>query len=294
MSAAEARSIDDTLSKVISQQLSGTAEPPPVVENPVPEPAPQQEVAPVPEPEKPAEPAPEAPPAEAATAEETPAQPADQTIDEYGNPIAKPRMYTEDEVQEMMRQRFNRTRQAQEQQSRQQPPPQQHEQPVQPEANGEEWESQLNQFIDRRVDQREQERQEKAWREEENARQSEFEDKFTSGMNRYSDFRQVTANMPITDAMMIAARDVENPAALIYGICKMYPQEVKRIASLHPMSQAAEMGRLHERMLKHGKTVSAAPKPMPSVKGDMPVKQHETASIEDRINQHAKQKRARY
>lgn len=214
----------------------------------------------------------------------------DSPIDEYGNPVAKPRTYTEEEVQNMIRDRLSRGRHAE------QPTQQQVKQAAddfQADPNSEDnWEVQLNKFIDKRIEDRTREQSEKQWREQEARRQAEFEEKFTNGMNKYGDFRDVVSGKEITNGIMMATRALDNPAAFVYAACKLHPQEINRISQIQdPYQQAAEVGRLHERMVKERKMSSNAPKPLEVPKASLPHKVANELTIEQRIAQYAKQKR---
>jgi hypothetical protein len=109
--------------------------------------------------------------------------------------------------------------------------------------------------------------------EKEIQRQTEFEQKFSIGMERYSDFRDVVGNTPPTNAMLLAIMDFDNPASFIYGASKLHPAEVKRISEItDDRIQAREIGRLHERMIKERKMVSSAPRPIEPAKSDIEIK----------------------
>jgi polyhydroxyalkanoate synthesis regulator phasin len=215
----------------------------------------------------------------------------DSPIDEYGNPVEKPRMYTQDEVQQMIRDRLSRGKYAQEQiESR---PIQQPVQQIQDQqSTGEEdWQQQLNNYIDNRLTEKQREIAERQWREQELRRQEEFQDKFTSGMNKYSDFRDVVAGKPITDNMMLATRSLENPAAFIYGAAKLHPQELERISKINdPYVQAAEVGRLHEKMVKQRNAASSQSRPLEAPKGDMAMKGNMGLTLDQKLKLHEKQK----
>ncbi len=59
-----------------------------------------------------------------------------------------------------------------------------------------------------------------------------------------------------------------------------------------PYTQAAEVGRLHEKMIKTKNMISAAPKPIEAVTGDIPAKNiSQFPSLEQRIDEYAKKKR---
>jgi len=205
-------------------------------------------------------------------------------IDEYGNPLAPPKLYTPEEVQAMIRDRLSRGKHAE-------MPQQPETQTLPPEQNSEEWEQHLEQFIDRTVEKRERARLERQWKETEAQKQAEFESRFLTGVQKYNDFESVVAGKPITKDMMMAARNLENPAAFVYGAAKLHPQELNRISQIpDPYAQAIEVGRLHERMVKESKLASNV-RPIDAPKGDVPFKQKNMPSLEERINEYAKQKR---
>jgi hypothetical protein len=214
---------------------------------------------------------------------------AESPIDEYGNPVEKPKTYTEEEVQRMIRDRLSRGRNSE------QPTQKQVEQAADgfkaDPASDDAWEVQLEQFIEKTIEKRQQKHTEAQWRQQESQKQAEFETKFTSGMNKYQDFHQVVSGKPITDDMMMATRGMENPAAFIYAACKLKPTEISRIAAIPDAAvRMMEIGRLDSDMRKEHAKVSSAPKPVQAIKGDMPVKQHDMPSLETRIQQHALQK----
>lgn len=306
------KSVDDLLVRVQNEQ-TGIDNPQPAVAAPT-EP-PQQEISQQPETAEVSEPESEsvsdvygadvaensdsAENAEPEISETKPAETNSETeqspIDEYGNPIEKPRVYTEEEVQRMIRERLARVKNQEHKQPTQQQIQQAAEDGFQADPNSDDsWEVQLEQFIERTIEKRQQKINETQWRQQEAQKQAEFESKFTSGMSKYKDFQQVVADKPITDDMMLATRGMENPAAFIYAACKLKPNEINRIASIpDPAVRMMEIGRLDAQMRKEYAKVSNAPRPLQTVKGDMPVKQHEMPSLEQRIQQYAKQKFAR-
>lgn len=279
---SEPKNVDATLVQVINQQTSGNEAPPQVLE----EAPPIQAETPEPQ----AEPQVETP---VEQSQQDVSQPEvkneESPIDEYGNPIGKPKLYTEEELNSIIRERLQRGRHSE------QPTPrevQQASEGFKADPNSEEtWEVQLEKFVDNVLEKKQAKLAEQKWREEESRKQADFESRFTSQMNKYADFREVVSNKPITDSMMMAARGLDNPAAFIYGACKLYPQEVESIAKINdPYAQAAAVGRLHERMIK-SKTITNAPRPLDVPKGDMPAKVNNSPSIESRINEYAKSKR---
>lgn len=212
---------------------------------------------------------------------------SNENIDEYGNPVKKSRTYTEDEVQKMIRDRLSRGR-YEAPIPNSQPTPQ----PSEVINEDEPWDVQLKKLVKQTMEESQREASERSWREQETRKQAEFESKFTTGMEKYGDFHQVVEGKPITDSMMLAARNLKDPAAFIYGAAKLHPKELERIAQIpDPYTQAAEVGRLHERMVKTNMTVSKAPKPIESPKGTLPNRTAPKLSLEERIHQYAKQKR---
>ncbi len=213
---------------------------------------------------------------------------ADSPIDEYGNPIEKPKTYTEDEVQRMIRDRLSRGKHAEPA-----PMPQQPQYQADNESDPDEpWDVQLKRFVKQTMEETHTEQKQREWQQQETQRQAEFESKFSLGMGKYADFHDVVAGKPITDTMMLAARNLDNPAAFIYGASKMHPQEIERIARIQdPYAQAAEVGKLHEKMVKAGRVLSNAPKPIETPKTSLPNKINQQPSLESRIDSYAKQKR---
>ncbi len=210
--------------------------------------------------------------------------------DEYGNQViqSKSRMYTEDEVNRMIRERLARGNHA-------------HSSPKEvkeatenfqadPNSN-ESWEQQLEQFIDRTLEKKQQKRERESWEREELGKQAEFETKFTNGMSRYKDFHQVVADKPITDTMMLATRSMKDPAAFIYAASKNYAKELERIAQIKdPYYQAAEVGRLEERMKKVHAAASSSPRPLQPSQGDVTDKGNQRPNIDARIHQYGHNK----
>jgi hypothetical protein len=213
----------------------------------------------------------------------------DNAIDEYGNTIQsqeKQKVYTEEEVQRMIRERLARGKHAEPE----------YQPPIKPkqsdEVNEEDWQTQLNNVIDKRMEERQAQLAEHQWRQQEAQKQADFEARFTNGMDKYPDFKQVISGKPITDTMMMATRALDNPAAFIYGAAKMHSAELDRISKIaDPYAQSLEVGRLHEKMVKERKLVSNAPRPLETVNGDMPTKDYKAIPIDQRIEEHAKSKR---
>lgn len=210
---------------------------------------------------------------------------SDEQVDEYGTKLDKPKLYTEDEVQMMIRKRLKNRHQENDT-----PEVQQAAKDFKADLeSNESWETQLEDFIDKTIQKREAKRSQDEWQRQEQATQEEFETKFTSGMSKYKDFEEVVANKPITNAMMIATRSMNDPAAFIYAASKQHPKELERISQIKdPVHQATEIGRLEERM-KKVRAIPQSPKPARKLTGDASSEMPK-ASIESRIAAHAKEK----
>jgi hypothetical protein len=214
-----------------------------------------------------------------------------ESQDEYGNPSTPERTYTEKEHRELVnkavRERLERL-----ERNNPQLNPQQIQQ-IQNQAQGFEydpespdsWQQQLKGFVKQTFNEISQEQTQQQVQQRERQAQAEFETKFHEGMSKFSDFRDVVGNQPITDAMTIATRAMKDPAAFLYAAAKRQPQELNRIANIaDPYTQMVEMGKLEERMRK-AKPTTKAPKPLSRTQEDasMPHKNDKEPSIEDLI-----------
>lgn len=209
----------------------------------------------------------------------------DDEVDEYGTKVGKPKLYTEEEVQRMIRDRLKRGQHSEQQQDVQQAAK---DFTPDPESN-ESWEVQLEGFVEKTVQKLNQKKVDAEWRKQEEQSQAEFEVKFSEGMGKYKDFNTVVGNKPITNAMMLATRTMKDPAAFLYAACKQQPKELARIAGItDPVAQATEIGRLEERM-KKARTIPSAPKPASKISGDKSSELPQI-SIDARIAAHAKTK----
>lgn len=210
--------------------------------------------------------------------------------DDYGTKIKKEeRTYTQDEVNAMMRDRFNRTQLSKEQQQE----AKQAAQEFKPDENSsDDWQIQLDNFIDKRLDSRDKERQNREYQQREEKVRAEFEDKFTTGMGKYKDFQNVVQDKPITDAMVHATYGFKDPAGFIYAAAKNHAKELDRIARLpNPLQQAMEIGRLEEKMRKQKQATRAA-RPPESEKGDVTdAKATSRHNIDSLIEKHARSRR---
>lgn len=198
-------------------------------------------------------------------------------------------MYSEEDVQRMIRERLARGNHGMTQQQINKAAS---EFKVD-EANPENWEAQLKTFIKNTFTEISNESVQKERQAQEAQRQAEFDDKMMRGMNKYNDFVDVVQKQPISDAMLMATRTLDNPAAFIYAAAKMQGAELQRIAKISdPFQQAAEMGRLEEKMRK-SKVVTKAPRLIKSDRTDVIEKddpKQQPRNIESLIDKHARSK----
>jgi hypothetical protein len=254
----------------------------------------EQEVAPretfAPEPESEVEEDIPEPTDDYGAAEEAPEAPPKQ-IDEYGNEKAAAKMFSEDEVNERINQavrdrlsRFERNNSAP------QPPTQaQATQAAQgfeyDSGSADSWQTQLEAFVEQTVSKMSQKQAYQSSQAREQMAQQEFESKFTQGMSKFTDFKDVVGSQPISDDMVRATRTMKDPAAFLYAAAKRAPQELQRISNLSdPYAQIAEIAKLEEKM-KRTKPATSAPKPVSRTSGDraVPHKSDRESSIEDMI-----------
>lgn len=142
------------------------------------------------------------------------------------------------------------------------------------------WQQQLTDFVKHTVNNMHTEQQQKERVTEEQQVQREFQQKFSKGMERFSDFREVVSVQPMDDAMTLALRGMADPSAFIYAASKRQPQEIERISKLKdPYARMVEMGKLEERM-RRNKSTTKAPRPLGRTREDAttkpPVKQKDT------------------
>ncbi len=132
-----------------------------------------------------------------------------------------------------------------------------------PDAEGD-WQQQLAQFVRHEVKSMARNEQAEQDKMRDREVQQQFERKFSEGMNKFDDFREVIKSLPcdITDPMTLATRTMDNPAAFLYAAAKRHPQELERISKIRdPYGQMREMGNLEERMRKN-KPTTKAPRPL--------------------------------
>lgn len=223
----------------------------------------------------------------------------DAEFDDYGNEKAKPKTYTEDEVNERINKAV-RERLARANRADNAPPTQSSQQQASgfeynPES-ADNWQQQLESFVEQTVGRMSQKQAQQQQQHREQQAQAEFEDKFQRDMGKFNDFRDVVGAQPITDSMTIALRAMKDPASFIYAASKRNPQELQRISTIQdPVQQMVEMGRLEERMRKNAPSTKA-PRPLSRTAEDagMPrgEKKSSEKSIEDMIAESDKRKLA--
>jgi hypothetical protein len=218
-------------------------------------------------------------------------------LDDYGNTKGKPKVYTEEEVNERInkaiRERLARGNAGQ-QQAQAQPQQPQQEFAYNPDS-AENWEQQLERFVETTVSKMGQKQVQQQHQQREAEAEANFRDNFTNGMARFSDFREVVQQQPITDDMTRALRGIKDPSAFIYAASKRHPQELQRISQLQdPYSQIVEIGKLEERMRKTA-TLTNAPKPVGRTQDDgitKPIPKKRDDTIEDLIAKSDAKRRA--
>jgi len=130
------------------------------------------------------------------------------------------------------------------------------------------WQQQLADFVKHTVTNMHTEEQTKHRQAHEQKLEKEFHDKFVSGMDRFSDFRDVVGRQPMSDAMTLSLRGMKDPSAFIYAASKRQPGELERISKIpDTYAQMVEMGKLEERM-RRNKPSTNAPRPLGRHKED--------------------------
>jgi hypothetical protein len=220
-----------------------------------------------------------------------------QELDDYGNTKQNAKTYTEEEVNERInkaiRDRLSRGNQQQ----------QPNQQQIQQQAQGfehdpnssDDWQKQLETFVEQTVSRMTQKQTQQQQQALEQQAQFEFETKFTNGIEKFGDFRDVVGAQPITDPMTYALRGMKDPAAFIYAASKRQPEELQRISNIQdPYAQIVEMGKLEERMRKNAPATNA-PRPISRTKEDsgLPASsKKKELSIDDLLTQADAKKRS--
>lgn len=200
----------------------------------------------------------------------------DKEFDDYGNEKPKERMYTLAELNDAkntaVRERLARMKESNmtPQQAQQL---QQQAQSFNADPNSSEpWQAQLENFVEETFNKINQRQVTKQHAEREEAAQEEFREKFTEGMGRFGDFREVVGSQPFDDPMTNALRGMKDPAAFAYAASKRHPDELKRISGLSdPYAKIVEMGKLEERMRK-APVQTKAPRPVSRTSEDTTMK----------------------
>lgn len=206
--------------------------------------------------------------------------------DEYGNPVTKQKkMYTEEEVQQKIRDRLKRGTHRQDPA----PTPQQQAQVAQEtgfqynEDSTDSWDVQLKSFIKNTIQEERQEIETEKRKSIARDAQVEFESKMETGMSKYDDFVETMSKHLVTNDMLLSVRGLDNPAAFLYAAAKNTPAELDRISKIaDPYQQVLEMGRLHEK-LKKPKSGSRAPRPLDTDRSDVSDKSAPKYSIDHLI-----------
>lgn len=130
------------------------------------------------------------------------------------------------------------------------------------------WQQQLTDFVKHTVKNMNNDEQKKQAEVQEQIVEREFHQKFSKGMERFTDFREVVGSQPIDDAMTRALRGMNDPSAFIYAASKRQPSELERISKLRdPYARVVEMGKLEERM-RRNKPTTKAPRPLGRTRED--------------------------
>lgn len=220
--------------------------------------------------------------------------------DEYGNPKpSKERKYTEDEVNEKInkavRDRVARMERNTLPASQQQIQKEVQDNFVANPDSADSWQKQLSEFVKQTVSNMGQEQERTRQIQQEAQAQAVFEEKFHNGMSKFADFVDVVGHHPISDAMVIATREMKDPAAFLYAASKREPKELERISKIRdPYAQIAAMGAL-ETSLRKTSPATRAPKPMSRTidDGRLEHRSDKEDSIEDLIKKSENRKLAK-
>lgn len=194
------------------------------------------------------------------------------SVDEYGNELLEatqesPKMYTQAElnerINEAIRDRLSRLKNNQQ-------PNREAENESKPDDMSEaDWQKELTKFIENTFDNISHKKQEQERQLKEQQALQEFETKFQQGMGKFKDFQEVVAHQPITDAMTLATRGMQDPAGFLYAASKRASDDLNRISQIRdPYAQMVEMGKL-EVKLKTTKHTTNTPRPLGKVRDDV-------------------------
>lgn len=217
--------------------------------------------------------------------ESVPQNTQNEESDEYGlnaESESSNKTYTKSEMDEyanrLIRERLARMERNSGQQFTQQQVQQQAQQVQQnfqyDENSNLDWQQQLKQFVKQTNAELAQEQAYQAAQLKEQALQQAFEAKFHQSKAKFHDFNDVVGSQPITDAMVMGARGINDPAAFFYAAAKRAPEELAKIAANpDPYAQAAAIGRLDEKLRKQASRVSNAPRPVSKTQSDLTIEQ---------------------
>lgn len=213
-------------------------------------------------------------------------------VDDYGNEKALSRTFTEDQVNEKINEAVRRRIEQFERNAGQS---QQNKTQIQQAAqqgfeynaeSPESWQQQLESFVEQTVTKMGQKQTQQALQMKEQHAHAEFEQKFRTGMGKFNDYVNVVGQQPITDAMTLASRGMNDPAAFFYAASKRAPQELQRIAQIPDQyAQMVEIGKLEERMRQSKPTNGTrTPKPIGKMQEDSSIP-HQTKKREPTIEE---------
>jgi hypothetical protein len=133
------------------------------------------------------------------------------------------------------------------------------------------------------VKQYEQKQHEESFRRATQHLAAQWEGKVSKADKKYDDFDDVVGEMAPTNPVSIAIMQAENGEDIAYYLGKNL-KEAQRIASLDPLSQAREIGRLETKLLAEplkAKTPSKAPAPITPLAGKTAVASDEPLDTDD-------------
>lgn len=134
------------------------------------------------------------------------------------------------------------------------------------------WQQQLTDFVKQTVSSMHTDEVKKTREIQDQNAEREFHQKFTKGMDRFQDFRDVVGKLPMDDDMTRSLRGMSDPSAFIYAAAKRQPGEIERIAKLPDRyARMVEMGKLEERM-RRNKPSTKTPRPLGRTKEDATTK----------------------
>jgi len=117
---------------------------------------------------------------------------------------------------------------------------------------------------------------------------------FTKAEREFENFSEIVNAQPVDEAMQMALRGMDKPAAFIYAASTRYPAELQRISKIpDPYARIVAMGKLEGKIIKETKPSTSAPKPVSRTQEDTSIpqkKEKRDDTIEDLIAQSQKKK----